>query len=225
MHNRHFKTRGLVLALMSGLLAAPGLALATPLQNYVAMLMSPGSSMGSGGMGMGMGMGSGSMSMGTARFQLNPNTNMLTVWINASGLVPNQYHPQHIHESSNGQPDMSPALGLTVNPGDDPTLLASYPYVGTNGTLAFEQTYNLTDTGLYFSGFDESNLLPLTNDFIMLHGVDSATGVYEPDTMAAMGAIHAVPEPSSIFDMLAGLGALLALVGIRRRRLRHREAH
>ncbi|MGH8110320.1 MAG: CHRD domain-containing protein [Rhodanobacteraceae bacterium] len=210
MRNRHLKSRGLSLALAAGLLTVPALALATPtFQHYHVTFTTLNNS------GV----------TGFANLELDNSTNMLTVTIDATGLVPNQVHMQHIHGPFNaaGQPiqatltDLgSPLLPLTSPPGLPPT--GTYPTASASGTIDFSETYNLSDN-IYFAGFDESDLLPLTFRAIMIHGID-VNGQYEPMGMAAAGII-AAPEPSSIFDMLAGLGAMLALVGFGRRRMRH----
>lgn len=204
----------------------------------------------------------------TGYANLKLDGNMLTVHINASGLMPNEVHPQHIHGllDASGNPIDSTTPTLAVdNPanggnGDGvielgegattygPILipltsppggaLSGFP-TAPAGTIDFTQTYDLTDSSIYNAGFDESDLFPLTFREIVLHGLDVpidltdngvsyTMGQYDPTLPIASGeimAVTSVPEPSSIFDMLAGLGLMLGLVGFGRRRLgRHNTA-
>ncbi|MGH8129131.1 MAG: PEP-CTERM sorting domain-containing protein [Gammaproteobacteria bacterium] len=242
MQNRHLKSRGLMLALAAGLLTIPALALATPSFYNVTF-----TSLNDSGV------------LGTASLKLD--NNLLTVHIHATGLMPNEVHPQHIHgpfdsvgnptqavtptlaavdanndgviELGEGQMTYGPILvPLSSPPGG---ALGDFP-TAPSGTINFTEIYDLTDSSIYAAGFDESDLFPLTFREIVIHGldvpfaltdggVDYVAGQYDPVLPVASGVIQAgrlaVPEPSSIFDMLAGLGAMLALVGFGRRRMRH----
>jgi hypothetical protein len=120
----------------------------------------------------------------------------------------------------------------------------SFP-TAPDGTVDFTNSYNLTDSSVYQSplsrdGTVESDLMPLTLREIVLHGMDTpfaltdggtaySAGEYDPVFPVASGEIvanaMAVPEPSTIFDMLAGLGVGLALVGFGRHRARYAKGH
>lgn len=123
-------------------------------------------------------------------------------------------------------------LPLTSPPGG---ALSGFP-TAPDGTINFTQLYNLADNSIYATGFDASSLFPLNFREIVLHGMNApidltdggvsyAAGTYDPVLPIASGVLTAgrlaVPEPSSFVDMLAGLGAMLALVGFGRRRMRH----
>ena len=166
----------------------------------------------------------------------------LTVMIHASGLEPNQVHPQHIHGllDSNNQPIKSvfpklaldadkdgfieldeglPAYGpvllsLTSPPGGN---LADFP-TAPHGVIYFLQTYTLDATL-------KAQLLPLDKREIVVHGESvfagqgANTGLevdgsagYKDILPVAAGEIRLVPEPATL--SLLALGGLL----IRRRR-------
>lgn len=239
MCNHQLKTRRLALVLAASLLAIPALALATETvppstpaftPNYAATLMMPA---GSGSMGSMGSMGSSGTKIGFADFYLDNNT--LDVFVYATGLSGGEYHEAHIHQGS-GMPlaPGAPMVPLSVTPPGGDTFtnypLNDYVFVASSGPSAgifsFTHTFNLlNDTGpsdIYFPGFSETTLLPLTNDFVMIHGTGMGS-TYNATAMVAMGQIHAVPEPSSLLDMLAGLAAMLALVGIGRRRMHRRK--
>lgn len=131
---------------------------------------------------------------GTATLVLRQDDNALDVTINASGLVPNAPHPQHIHGRFNsaGEPidSFSPTLAqdddddgfiellegaetygpiivpLTSPPGGD---VAGFP-TAPDGTITFTQTYDLLADATYAAGFDVNDLLPLDLREIVLHG-------------------------------------------------------
>lgn len=133
------------------------------------------------------------------------DTNTLTVTINATGLVPNQPHPQHIHGLPGGVNSTSPTLAvdadhdgfievlegaqtygpiiqnLTTPPGD----ATGFPIANAAGVINFSQTYNLNDPltfagvapPLGFANPDKSLLFPLENREIVLHGINVPAGV------------------------------------------------
>ena len=198
MRTYYLKSRGLKLALAAGLLAIPVLAVATPTYYHTTFTTLNDSGV-----------------TGTANLTLDMDANTLLVHINATGLMPGMPHPQHIHGTF-GADGTTPSQTVT------PTLAAN----DTNGDGVIELLEGATTYGAI--------LLPLTFSMIVLHGmnvrfaltdggVDYAKGEYDPVLPLASGVIMAgrlaVPEPSSFIDMLAGLGALLALVGFGRRRL------
>ncbi len=244
MRNRHLKSRGLTLALAAGLLTLPALALASPTYYHTTFTTLNNSGV-----------------TGTASLSLN--NNMLTVHVNARGLMPNMPHPQHIHGTfdSNGNPSqaMTPTSAADTN-GDGvielgegqttygPILIdlsappggavADFP-TAPGGVINFSYTYDLTDSSIFDGMYGASDVMPLNFREIVIHGMDTpfaltdggvdyAAGAYDPVLPVASGVIQAgalaVPEPSSIADMLGGLAAMLALVGLGRRRTRHAKA-
>lgn len=138
---------------------------------------------------------------GTAMLSLDGN--LLTVTINATGLVPNEPHPQHIHgllgadapltspptlaqdtnhdgfiNLAEGQVTYGPILlPLTSPPGG---ALANFP-TAPGGVVNFTQTYNLTDPSIYNDGFTEADLLPLNEREIVLHGMFAPPGFIPSD--------------------------------------------
>lgn len=237
------KPRWLISTLVVALLATPALAFATVL-NYQAPLTSLN---GSGVTGMAY---------------LTLNGDLLTVHINASGLVPDQPHAQHIHgtfdASGNPSDATTPTMAQDAN-GDGfievtegaatygPILVPLTPFpTAADGTIDFTQTYNL-DSDIYFDSpalgraATKDDLFPLTFREIVLHGmvtpIDIANGGLDGQTFFAAGtyvgtlpvasgeimAVTAVPEPSSFYDMLAGLGIMFMLVGFGRREWRRRN--
>jgi hypothetical protein len=131
---------------------------------------------------------------GTARLTLRGNR--LTVRIDASGLEPNETHPQHIHgfeggqgkkrnatcptaaQDANGDGEVSVAEGQVTY---GPILLPLEPFPTANdqGEVHFERTFKV----------NRGQLAPLTNRHIVLHGA-VADGQYWPSLPAACGQIE-----------------------------------
>jgi hypothetical protein len=175
----------------------------------------------------------GSAATGQATFHLDTTANTLTVTIAASGLEPNQVHPQHIH----GFPGLTPSRLPT--PADDLDLdgyietpegvmlaigpilldLLPYPIATAAGTVFFSNVYAVAPA-----------LLPLDIRAIELHGMTvgavgagtlfevNGTPGYKPILPVSGGLIRqsaTVPEPLTI--LLLGVG--LAATRLRRRPL------
>lgn len=236
------KPRWLISSLVVALLAAPALVFATVSQYQVTFTPLNDSGV-----------------TGTANLTLDGN--LLTVQIDASGLVPNQPHAQHIHGTfdSSGNPSdaTTPTMAQDAN-GDGlievtegaatygPILVPLTPFpTAPDGTISFTHTYNL-DSNIYFDSpalgrtATKSDLFPLSFREIVLHGlftpIDITNGGLDGQTFfaansyvgtlpVASGEIMAVavPEPSTIYDMLAGLGIMFVLVGFGRREWRQRN--
>ncbi len=177
-----------------------------------------------------------------AHFTLVLNGDMLTVTEHATGLEPNEPHPQHIHgllgaaapdtmlaspaddtdhdgyiELAEGQMSYGPILlSLTSPPGG---ALNNFP-TAPGGVINFTQTYDLADSSIFPGGISASDLFPLTDREIVIHGMtvpDGAgagtpgevdgTGGYKAVLPVADGFIRAasVPEPASFALLLVGM--------------------
>lgn len=192
-----------------------------------------------------------------AHFDLTLDGNMLTVSEHATGLEPNEPHPQHIHgqlganapntmlaspaddaianggdgdgfiELAEGQRSYGPILlPLTSPPGG---ALSDFP-TAPNGTIDFMQTYNLADPTIFPMGISASDLFPLTDREIVIHGMTvppgpgagtpgevNGTNGYLAVLPVSDGFIRAaaVPEPASIALLLVGVAGCFSV----RRRL------
>lgn len=183
-----------------------------------------------------------------AHFTLTLSGDMLTVTEHATGLEANQVHPQHIHgqlganapntmvataaNDTNGDGIVSLAEGqstygpilvdLSSPPGG---ALSDFP-TAPGGVINFSQTYDLTSSTIFDPGISESDLFPLTEREIVIHGMTLPTslmnsvdgfapGSYDPLLPVADGMIRAVPEPASALILLAGIAGCAVM---RRRR-------
>ena len=129
---------------------------------------------------------------GTAELVLEGNE--LTVTVNATGLVPDMLHPQHIHgfKEDNRNAKCPPAsadedgdglveLGEGL-PFYGPVLLPLDPFpTAPDGTITFVETYNVGDL--------EFSITPLQNRAIVLHGM-YVDGEYVATLPVACGQIQ-----------------------------------
>lgn len=110
------------------------------------------------------------------------NGDMLTVTVNAQGLVPNQAHPQHIHGLSNGEEGTCPPAsadadedGIITIPEGAPFYgevllpLEDFPIADENGNISYEKTFMLGENGM--PGVEE--LEDLDDRVIVLHGLNN----------------------------------------------------
>lgn len=173
------------------------------------------------------------------------NPSRLNVEIEASGLVRDRTHPQHIHGRFDalGKPADSVVPPPTADTDGDgfvevsegapfygPVLLPLLSEEGfptaPDGTISFSETYDLSVDGIFAAGYEADDLFPLPLREIVLHGANAPAEVKEFATEAgyfqtlpvAAGEIKQsvpVPEPSISFGAMLGLGGLFWL---RRRR-------
>ncbi len=243
MRTYYLKSRGLRLALAAGLLAIPVLAVATPTYYHTTFTTLNDSGV-TGTANLTLDMDANTLLVhinATGLMPGMPHPQHIHGTFGADGTTPSQtVTPTLAANDTNGDGVIELLEGattygaillpLTSPPGG---ALGDFP-TAPDGTINFTQMYNLLDSSIYAGGFTASSLFPLNFREIVLHGmnvrfaltdggVDYAKGEYDPVLPLASGVIMAgrlaVPEPSSFIDMLAGLGALLALVGFGRRRL------
>jgi hypothetical protein len=171
----------------------------------------------------------------TGSVTLSLNADQLTVAIHATGLEPDQVHPQHIHGFANGQDSRPPvpaddtnkngliddveaeaAAGppivfLTLTPGGNTT--SDFP-TAPNGTIDYSQTFTVSPTLIQ----------PLQNRLIEIHG-RTVNGTYNPLLPVAgadlSAALVAVPLPAAALPGLALLTTLALLRSRSRRAPQH----
>ncbi len=141
--------------------------------------------------------------------------NKLTVKIDASGLVPNMPHPQHIHGFENNDvnavcPPSPGEAGFAAGDTDGdgvidfiegrpfygPVLLnifvpvGEFPVANANGEIHFERTFELGEVEFEEEGelISLTDLSPLENRTIVLHGMNFG-GEYVPTLPVACGQI------------------------------------
>lgn len=250
MQSRYLKSRGLALALAAGLLTIPALAMASPTYYHTTFTTLNDSGV-TGTASLTLDMDANTLWVQIHAKGLQPNEPHPqhihgTFDGGASGNPTQAVTPTlAVDETSNGgNGDGVIELGeglttygpilvpLTSPPGG---ALSGFP-TAPDGTIDFTQTYDLADSSIYNAGYGSADLFPLNFREIVIHGMNApidltdggvfyAAGTYDPVLPLASGVIMAgrlsVPEPSTIFDMLAGLGAMFALVGLGRRRKRH----
>lgn len=172
---------------------------------------------------------------GTALLELTGTS--LSVSISATGLEPGRPHAQHIHGRFDGAGTPVDSVEPTISNDTDGDGfvevgegLASYgaiilpltsgggfPIAAADGSLAFFETYDLSDPAVFAPGFSMADLFPLDLRAIVLHGLSVASGIgagtpgevngsggYLPPLPVATGEITPIPAPSSLL-LAAGL--------------------
>lgn len=174
---------------------------------------------------------------GTANLTLNKNE--LTVRIDATGLEPDQTHPQHIHGlvGTNGHPQVSlaptetndadgdgfielaeglPAYGPVLLPLTSPPGGATADFsTAPGGVINFQQVYQLPDLGIYADEFSVAELLPLTWREIVLHGmtVDGTAGAGTPGEVNGTAGYKAtLPVAAGLITVVGANGDGAAVV-------------
>lgn len=182
---------------------------------------------------------------GTAHLKLDEKAHRLNVKIEASGLVPDMLHVQHIHGRSD--PSGKPIDSLSPPPSADtdrdgfvelaegakfygPIIVplsrrdGSFP-TAPGGTIEFESSYDLTDSSVFNEGFGKKDLLPLALREIVLHGGFVPPGVEDiPGDVTGQQYSAFIPVASgeiAAVPLPAAawmlLGGLAALFGLRRK--------
>lgn len=193
---------------------------------------------------------------GVIKFVVDTAAQQLRVSAKVMGLAPDQPHVNHIHGrfDSDGNPrnsevptdaldadgdgflevlEAAPAYGDVLLSLEDPTDLANGvfhqgPVADTNGMVAYDFTYDLTNDDLFFStvfgtDYDSDDLMPLDLREYVIHGAFVPAGVndnlpnggYLATLPVAAAEISAVPVPAGAVLLLTGL---MGFGAIRRRR-------
>lgn len=133
----------------------------------------------------------------TGSANITVNGNLLTVTINATGMVANQPHPQHIHGLEDGSNGTCPPLsadtdndGIITVPEGAPFYggillpLENFPVADANGIVTFTQTFTLGENDV----LTVDSLGNLENRVIVLHGLNN-NGAYVPTIPVACGQL------------------------------------
>jgi len=126
------------------------------------------------------------------------NGNIMTVNVQATGMVANQAHPQHIHGKDDGTnatcpppsadtnsdgtitiPEGAPFYGAVILP------LENFPTADANGTVTYSQTFTLGEGETPTA----ETLSALENRAIVLHGLNDGSGTYVATTPVACGEL------------------------------------
>ncbi len=142
----------------------------------------------------------------------------LNVTVDATGLVPNQMHPMHIHGFPNGQPSAAPTpandtdhdgyintseaqavagpvlLSLTTNPQVAAQSLGSqpgdvFPTADANGNLAYHETFDFNGSSQAQSVFN--SLQPLGIRLVEIHGMTVPPGAVAGTSGESAGGYQA----------------------------------
>lgn len=201
---------------------------------------------------------------GLAEAIVDTTADTMWIGVYASDLELDQIHAQHIHgrfnEDGSVKDSFTPTLAddadgdtfievlegvasygdvilpLSMPPAmDNDPATVNFEMPGLDGTYIYEQTFDLSDEGSFFSpvtgnSYSGSDLLPLDQRMLVLHGmtvdgsmgagtdgeIDGTAGYKAVLPVAAGDFVMAVPEPSLVGFL--GIGVLgLVLVSRRRR--------
>lgn len=123
--------------------------------------------------------------------------NKITVKVEATGMVPNQAHPQHIHGLEDGSNSTCPPAsadtdgdGIVSIPEGAPFYggvllpLEDFPSADANGNISYTKTFTLGENGVLTA----AELGTLENRAIVLHGLNN-DGAYVATIPVACGQL------------------------------------
>jgi glucose/arabinose dehydrogenase len=157
--------------------------------------------------------------LGAALVHFDEKEGDVTIAVRASGLTPNEVHPQHIHGFEDDRPSLIPTIALDqdldgfvegpeAGPVYGPVLLAAtasgevsreavsedFPRADENGNLSFIQTYdfnpNDADDAFVFEELQDR----LAGRLFQIHGIELKPGEGEGTDFEVMGSGGYIPE-------------------------------
>lgn len=128
---------------------------------------------------------------------ISVENNKITVEVEATGMVPNQVHPQHIHGLEDNAKSTCPSAsadtdgdGIVSIPEGAPFYggvllpLEDFPSADANGNISYTKTFTLGENGVLTA----AELGTLENRAIVLHGLNN-DGTYVATIPVACGQV------------------------------------